>query len=343
MIGVHWCARWAIKTPCVAVLLCAVSAFTIPAVRNLGAPACIALLTGLAVLMAAITVLAEQPRHRAYVQALGALDSTGRTRAIQATWRGPIPTKPSVLAAAIRLSRRLTRDGHPPPAWRKHALGVAAALWALAAIVEFWAGDPRRGTGWALFTVLYTAITVKDRYVARRLRTRLDMLQASSESSPEALQALTEPAVPVAISARRRALIAAAVVAAVAAGGTAAGYAQHLEYTNCRTAYEALTYLREHWSLTDPGAVLPGGPELHTYRQWAAGLKDYAAQTSAASTVTPRLRRLAGLAEHAVLLVEKARGTSDPTVTAQFQREFLQLIKQMSEDSTAAVTHCRDT
>lgn len=133
------------------------------------------------------------------------------------------------------------------------------------------------------------------------------------------------------------------MIAIVAAGGTAAGYAQHLEYINCRTAYNALTYLREHWSLTDPGAVLPGGPDLHTYRQWAAALKDYAAQTSAASTATPRLHRLADLAEHAIPLVEKARGTSDPTATAQLQQEFLQLIKQISDESTTAVIHCRDT
>lgn len=91
---------------------------------------------------------------------------------------------------------------------------------------------------------------LKDRYLVRCVHTCSDMPHASPESAPEAQQRLIEPAVPVAISTRRRVMIAGAVLMMVTLRCAASGYAQHIDNMNCRTEYSALiarpvrTYLR---------------------------------------------------------------------------------------------------
>ena len=274
---------------------------------------------GLAIfgLVAGIPItLLGRPVVRTYATVLEGLTAAQRTATARALRRGPVPTDPAVLTAAVRASdlARAHRNRVTPTGRRLTWVLIGLFAVPLPA-VEFMTDQPRLAVMFLVLAVMMVVAQVWPAWVRRRRAPHLAQLRATADADPEIAAAVAHAVPPAVPTTREHLLRIGVILVLLAAAMLATLFFTQESGRDCRTARAAVGYIADHQDLLDPGQIGPGGPALYKYHAWSAQLGRYADEV-ADPGISSHLHQISDLSAEAVSIVEQARtpGLSDDSV-----------------------------
>lgn len=314
-----WWLRWLINSTFIAALLTVYWCVEITHPWERVDPTVLALAAaGFSLAAGAVSALGQRPAHASYSEAFPGLDQAQRAEAARALRVGDVPANHSVLAGAVRAGAvaehyyRRANQGRP-------ALVTWVVLLVLVGVGLFFLGDPRHGTLWLLMTIIFTALDVRRKYLHAKLKTRLGQLHSAAAAAKDITTSdLTPPPPP-----RRNPWQIVMFVVVVGAASMGLAALTDRPRRDCRTADATVSFLADHFDMLNSQLITTGGPDLHTYQDWADQVSRFADQVSAAD-IAPHIRIIADRAHAAVSLVTQARTTPPPKPVIDVQIAYAQ-------------------
>lgn len=305
-----------------------------------------ALLMGVAV--GALAAWLDRRTAASYAAVLDGL-TPGQRRQVTRIWRrGPVPTDPMVLTAALRLhdlgehyERRRQYNGKT---------AVVLVILAMAIVVTSLIGShhdvPVTGLALLAIGVYYLAAPTMIARRARRRQPRLDLLRAAAQADPQVAAAVARPAEPAPPPPVRQRVIWAVLVLAVV-GIAMVTYQIAITKSPHRAGCRAVdavvseVYQGSDYLLAED-TVQPDGPPLSQYQQWAESMRRHAADADGDPATAPHLDRVADLAAQAVTVIEQARqpGQSASSL-ADSQNTHRGIMAQLVDEDGLAQDQCR--
>lgn len=307
-----------------------------------------ALLAGLAV--GALAAWMDRRVVASYAAVLDGLTADQRGQVTRIWRRGPVPTDPMVLTAALRLHDLSESYRRGNQSRRK--TGVVLIVIATVLLVVSTFGTDRHVPGTALGFLAIGAFLVAAPTAtalrARRLQPRLAQLRAAAQSDPVVAAAVAQPvasAAPLTRGQRLRWVVAVLALVGVCVGALEIAIAVSPHRVGCRAVNAVVTEVyRGRDDLLAADAVGPAGPSLARYQEWSDSLRRMAADGDSDPDAGLYLHRIAVFAAQIVGVVERARQpdqAGSATALAESQHTYFVLIKALVDEEGYAQEHCR--
>lgn len=303
----------------------------------------------MALAIAVLTMLLDRSTASGYRAVLDGLTSEQRRQVGRVWGRGPVPTDPAVLTAALRLHDLLERQRQGNR--RRRITGVVLVGIATVMLVATAISQHHTVSGSAvlflLLGVMMVAAPTATALRARRQQPRLAQLRAAAQSEPTVAATVSRPTPPVpSVTGRHRLQWAAAVVtiAVIYVGALVIAMELTPHRAGCRAVNAAVKEIyQDRNTLLTANAVAPNGPPLSQFQQWADSLRRHAAEAASDPATAPRLDRIADLAAQAVTLVDQARRDAQTNSLSATDRQstYLDIVSQLVAEEGAAQGECR--
>lgn len=334
-----WWARWFVISAAAALMEATVFAVTLPTPGGTLAWAWgLGLLAGSGVIIGALMTAIHEPLRQFYAAALDGMSKQQRAQAVRALHRGPIPTDPTVLAAAVRNGNRASAYGKriTSSRWVSPALFIVLAAW------EFLTGQEHRSVVWVGFALISATLAVWSRHRGARAGARLDLLRSAASADSRVATAVTQDSESIALPARRWWLWGALVVVVVVTVVVATLASTRSPRADCRAARDAIEFIADRPKTLNPWLITPSGLSTTTYTDWSDQLQRFSSQVADADVV-PHFHRIADLSKQAVSQVKEARSGPLPPAPDQFAKRvsaYQNTIQQIFEEERALIAVC---